>query len=272
MVKNYKIMIMNEYPKYILEINDRFNRQIDVFSPNKADDFVFSLGSPSAKLLAGGVANKPIKLYGSKLLKKMMKHGFDVKELRNLPLSVRDPIAVFDNYNSQTERAILIGLKTKNGNFLVSVKVGKGIDADFDIVTSSFGKKTGGIIKWVNKEMMTYVDKEKALVYLYLAAPIAAASDKEELNSAANIIKEFQNPKLPKENYDRITEISVNIDNCGQYSINCKVDGRQRLREILSGQDARKLARGEANKMEMAEKYYSHALSSKRSVGISMKR
>ena len=102
--------------------------------------------------------------------------------------------------------------KTKDGNFLVSVKVGRGIDADFDIITSAFGKKNDSVLKWINKEKLTFVDKEKALIYLYLAAPIAAAADKEGLNSTANIIKDFQNPKLPKENFEKITDIIVNID------------------------------------------------------------
>lgn len=244
---------------------------MEVFSTNKSDDFVFTLGNPSAKLLAGGVINKPIKLYGSKLYKKMVEHGFDAMELRNLPVAMRDPIAVFNNYGKLNERAILVELKTKDGNFLVSVKVGRGIDADFDIITSAFGKKNDSVLKWINKEKLTFVDKEKALIYLYLAAPIAAAADKEGLNSAANIIKDFQNPKLPKENFERITDIIVNIDHYGKYSIRCKVDGKDCISEAISPSDARKLARGEMDRMELAEKYYARQLENFREKGKRLK-
>lgn len=47
---------------------------------------------------------------------------------------------------------------------------------------------------------MRYVDKEKALNYLHLSAPIAEASDKAELSSATKVVKDFVNPQLSEEN------------------------------------------------------------------------
>ena len=50
--------------------------------------------------------------------------------------------------------------------------------------------------KSFNKFDETYIDKEKALNYLHLSAPIAEASNNQELVSATNIVKNFENPTV----------------------------------------------------------------------------
>lgn len=177
-------------------VEDVFDKQIDSFNENNADETVFMLGRPSALLLAGGVVNNPIKLYGSKLLKKMRKHGFEASELKGLPRALANPIAVFNNYQSDDNRSVLTELKTKNGNILVAINIGKGNDIDFDIISTVFGKEGNSIIKWINKGYLTSVDKQKALDYLHLSAPIAEASNSQELNDAAKVIKDFENPSI----------------------------------------------------------------------------
>ena len=188
--------------KYSLkEVNDKFNNLLDNFTIENADKFVFDLGRPSTQLKAAGVTDKPIRLNGSKLAKKIRKHGFEPIELKNLPLAMENPIAVFNNLGREGNRSVLTELKTANGNFLVSIDLGKGTEADFDIVSSVFGKNGKGVVYWINHNMMKYVDKEKALNYLHLSAPIAEASDNSELLSAANIVRNFENPKENREKY-----------------------------------------------------------------------
>ena len=178
------------------EVNDRFNEQLSEFTIEDADKFIFNLGRPSAKLKAAGVTDRPIRLNGSKLAKKIKKHGFEPNELKNLPMAMEDPIAVFDNLGREGNRSVLTELKTANGNFLVSIDLGKGSDADFDVVSSVFGKRGNSILTWINKGFLKYVDKEKALNYLHLSAPIAEASDNSELSTAAKIVKDFENPNI----------------------------------------------------------------------------
>ena len=210
--------------KYSLkEVNDRFNEQLDKFTIENADKFVFDLGRPSTKLKTAGVTDKPIRLNGSKLAKKIRKHGFEPIELKNLPLAMENPIAVFNNLGREGNRSVLTELKTANGNFLVTIDLGKGTEADFDIVSSVFGKNGKGVVYWINHNMMKYVDKEKALNYLHLSAPIAEASDNSELLSAANIVRNFENPKENREKYslkevnDRFNErLSELIENPNQ--------------------------------------------------------
>ena len=180
----------------IEKVNQRFNKLLERSNEEDIGKITFDLGFPSDILRAGGVENKPIKLYGSKVIKKMKKHGFLLKELKNLPEAVARPIAIFNNLDRRGNRSILTELKTENGNFLVTIDLGKGEDVDFDIVSSVFGKKDTSVVHWINKGYLTSVDKEKALSYLHLSAPIAEASNNQELSSATNIIKNFENPKL----------------------------------------------------------------------------
>ena len=193
-------------------VNRRFNEQLETLTEKNADSTVLQLGRPSDILRAAGIADKPLKLYGNKVIKKMKKHGFKLEELQNLPEAVTNPIAVFNNYQKEGNRSILTELKTADGNFLVSLDLGKGEDIDFNIVSSVFGKSDNKVINWINKGYAAYIDKEKALNYLHLAAPIAAASDNQELSLATNIIKNFENPTLPSEENIRFRENGNELD------------------------------------------------------------
>ena len=189
------------------DANRRFNEELSGLTEENADKVVLSLGRPSAILRAAGVEDKPMKLYGNKVIKKMKKHGFRLDELQNLPEAVAEPIAVFNNYQKDSNRSILTELRTSNGNFLVTVDLGKDADVDFNIVTSVFGKGDNNIIGWINKGYATYIDKEKAQEFLsHQSAPIAATAANSELDTATNIVKDFENPALEDENLFRIGE------------------------------------------------------------------
>ena len=203
-------------------VNERFNEQLGTLTEKNADSVVFSLGRPSVVLQSAGVKNKPMKLYGNKVMKKMRKHGFALEELRDLPRAVADPIAVFNNYGEDGNRSILTELRTQQGNFLVSVNIGKDADVDFNIVRSVFGKGDENVVDWINKGLATYINKEKALSFLsHQSAPIAATAanagqsseslssasqpvqqeiDKQVLDTATKVVKDFVNPKVSDEN------------------------------------------------------------------------
>lgn len=206
--------------------NDKFNEQLETFTIETADRYNFNLGRPSSVLLSAGIENKPIRLHGSKVAKKIRKHGFQATALRDLPKAIAHPIAVFDNLGREGNRSILTELKTDNGNVLVSIDLGRGTEVDFNIVSSAFGKNSKGVLGWINGGKMKFVDKEKALNYLHLSAPIAEASDNAELLSAAKIVKEFENPsdkeRKPEFQFigekgaahmDKVEEATIRLDN-----------------------------------------------------------
>ena len=179
------------------DIDDSFNRQLAILSSSNADSIVFNLGLPSRKVLSAGVSNKPLKLYGNKVMKKIRKHGYMIEELKDLTKAVRNPIAVFKNKSEEGSFSILTSLKTKNGNFLVAIRTGVDADCSFNIVSTVFGKGNEKIIDWINTGYLRYVDKEKALSYLlHQSAPIAAALNREELFRATNIVRHFRNNQI----------------------------------------------------------------------------
>ncbi|WP_314283457.1 hypothetical protein [Prevotella pallens] len=196
----YRLKVGNYTDKFTDElnaVNERFNEELSNLTEENADKVTLWLGKPSKVLLAAGVEDKPMKLYGNKVIRKMKKHGFSLEELRDLPRAVADPVAVFNNYQREGNRSILTELHTENGNFLVAIDLGKGKeDIDFNIISSVFGKGDNKVVDWINKGFATYINKEKALNYLHHSAPIAEALSNSRLSSAAKIIKDCHNPKL----------------------------------------------------------------------------
>lgn len=175
------------------EVNERFNEDLDGLTEENAQNVILDLGRPGDILLGAGLSDRKIRLYGNKVMKKIRKHGFDISSIRNLPIAINNPIAVFNNYGNDSNRAILTELKTEQGNVLATIEWGKGTDAELNIVTSVFGKGKENVVGWFNKGYATYINKEKALRYLRIPAPIAGAQDNQELSSATKVVKEFVN-------------------------------------------------------------------------------
>ena len=231
-------------PADILAANERFNEELDALTQENADRMIFDLGTPSAYLKSAGVHSKPMKLYGSKIIKKQKKHGFKLEELRNLPIAIANPIAVFDNHDEEGNRAILTELNTDAGNILVAISLGKGADIDFNIISSAFGKDTNKIVNWINKGFGKYYNKEKALEYLHLAAPIAAASDNQELSDATKIVQDFQNPPILED------ESSQNVANAKSGEQKYSLPARPAIPKRNEGEGIMEYAQRVANATE----------------------
>ena len=189
------------------DVNRRFNDELGRLTEENKDKVVLSLGKPSAVLLSAGVEDKLMKLYGNKVMKKMKKHGFSLDELKNLPRAVADPIAVFDNYQLDGNRTVLTELQSKGKNIMIAVTLGKdGVDVDFNIVSSVFGKGEDNIVDWLNKGYARYINKEKALNYLHHSdRHISEALSNPRLVSAAKVVEGFENPKVSDENVSEDT-------------------------------------------------------------------
>jgi len=191
---------MKRYIVEILEINSRFNEELRALTPENANSVVLKLGNPSEILLNAGMEDKPLKLYGSKLLKKMKKHGFNATDLKDLPNAINDPIMIFKG-NRPNGFAILVEIVIGYNNVLAILETGKGEDIDFNMITSAYGKARKGINNWINEGKLLYENKEKSLDYLRDPAPIAGVIDSQgektsSVNSGAstiNIVKNFVN-------------------------------------------------------------------------------
>lgn len=194
---------------YSLErTNEQFNSKLSALTEENSRSIVLNLGMPSAILISCGVDNKPIRLYGAKLLAKAKKHNYDVNDLRDLPLYIAAPIAVFKGVY-EGSFAILTEVKIGERNVLAALTVGKGgHDVEFNIVTSVYDKRQDSLVRWINNGRLLYADKEKALNYFSVSAPIAEAQNNQELNSV-----DKDTTINPKNQISEQDSFSLNRDN-----------------------------------------------------------
>lgn len=216
--------------------NARFNEEVERLTEKNADATILQLGMPSGILKSVGIADKPMRLYGNKLMSKARKHGFSLSEIKNLPIAVSDPIMIFEG-SDKGSHSILTELKTASGNVLANIAIGKGNMVDFNIIRSVYGKNEKGITKWILDKKMLYSDKERALDFLNNTAPIAGIERSQELDNVAKIIKEFENPS------DLVRENAINKIREAVEAVNGVTGGRAKVvREADLGKDVPKNA------------------------------
>ena len=95
-------------------------------------------------------------------------------------------------------------------NFIVTIKAVErkrkgGVILEVNEIETLYPKKSKGIVSWINKELASNVDKEKALAWVEaLRTNRETELTEQELNAATKIIKDFPNPKI-SEKFSLIT-------------------------------------------------------------------
>lgn len=200
-------MKITEHTKFSLKkVNDAFNQRLDelVKNPNQKDK-ILRLGRSSSFLKAGGIADADIELEFDKFVRKSgdkykNNHPFNASDLKNLPMAIAEPIAVFKSTNAN-DHVVLTELQKDGKNFIVAIRAVEqhrkgGVVLEVNQITSLYPKEEKGIINWVNTGRISNVDKEKALHFIEALQPHAGTSiTDEELKSAANIINSFETTK-----------------------------------------------------------------------------
>lgn len=177
------------------DINNQFNAELSDLNAENAQSVILKLGKPSDMLLSAGIPNKELRLYGNKLLKKSQKHGFDVKDVKNLPIALVNPIAVFRGEHPNSF-AIITELEINGKKLLATIETDKNGEVDFNFISSVFGKENISVIKWILDGKLLNVDKTKALNFVSASALNADATQNQELYSVTKIIENFVNPKF----------------------------------------------------------------------------
>ncbi|MBO4596579.1 MAG: hypothetical protein J5676_01685 [Bacteroidaceae bacterium] len=110
------------------DANERFNaelqQQIDGTLPK---GHTYRLGMPSGVLQSAGIPNLPIELQASRLVDKSMQenHPFDLQEVKDLPMAIQNPLAVFRSATHIGSHVILTELKHKGKNFVAALEEGQ---------------------------------------------------------------------------------------------------------------------------------------------------
>lgn len=219
------------------KVNDAFNQRLDelVKNPNQKDK-ILRLGRSSSFLKAGGIADADIELEFDKFVRKSgdkykNNHPFNANDLKNLPMAIAEPIAVFKSTNAN-DHVVLTELQKDGKNFIVAIRAVEqhrkgGVVLEVNQITSLYPKEEKGIINWVNTGRISNVDKEKALHFIEALQPHAGTSiTDEELKSAANIINSFETAKENVEKFslkdEKIKSVAekfgVNEDDVAMYA------------------------------------------------------
>ena len=189
--------------------NDDLQRHIDGTLPI---NHIYKLGYPGDILLSAGVESLPMELSAARLSLKSSKdyhscHPFDISAIKNLPIAVNKPIAVFSDTHISDGRIILTELVYNTDNFVVAVrkrkdKIHRKIEVETNSIRTIYPKnQLHGIMGWFNSKenFLRWVDKEKALRFISIQSPsrIADGNKGRAINNAINKINNFQNPFYP---------------------------------------------------------------------------
>lgn len=204
------------------EVNDKFNDRLAqlIENPNQKDR-VLHLGRSSQFLIDGGIADAEIELDFDKFVRKSSEkyknnHPFSAGDIKDLPKAIAHPVAVF-NSTTKKDHVVMTELNHDGKNFIVAIRATEQnrknkVVLEVNQITSLYPKGERGIIYWINNNKLSNVDKEKALHFIEALQPHAGTLTSEELSSAANIVRNFVNPKQNDGNLQKTEKYSLRVD------------------------------------------------------------
>ncbi len=163
----------------ITQKNTEFNDTIEELTEGNADSVILRCGKPSKILKEVGIPNKEIVLQGNKLIKKAKQHKFDISNVKDLPIKLQTPTAIFKG-SYEGSFVVLSEIKINGKNAVISIDINKGEVQDINLITSIYDKADEKFKRWVYEGKLLYKDKEKSLVFLSSSTPIVDATKRQE--------------------------------------------------------------------------------------------
>lgn len=189
------------------EVNERFNNELTRYQNGEMDkNEMLHLGRPQG-VMRTFLPNLPI-VMRQRVIKKgsEKKHEVDVSAIMNMPQHLSSPIFVFQR--SEDTIGVLTDMRDRNGkNVCVAIELKRQIQQgaeylEVNDVRSFHGREFKNIVEPIaNNKALKWVDKEKGLAYLSSASqPVQQEKDKQVLDTATKVVKDFVNPKSESEN------------------------------------------------------------------------
>ena len=187
--------------------NERFNHELTRYQNGEMDkNEMLHLGRPQGVMRAF-LPNLPI-VMRQRVIKKgsEKKHEVDVSAIMNMPQHLSSPLFVFQR--SEDTIGVLTDMRDRNGkNVCVAIELKRQIQQgaeylEVNDVRSFHGREFKNIVEPIaNNKTLKWVDKEKGLAYLSSASqPVQQEIDKQVLDTATKVVKDFVNPKVSDEN------------------------------------------------------------------------
>lgn len=217
-----KLSEANEDVRYRLEediesVNDRFNNELEEqIRGNLPPGHIYSLGHPGEILLSTGVPDYPIQMSASRLRAKSSEYGhdFDLEEVKNLVMELRQPIAVFSYGNKDKAQNIIVGIESNGKQFIVGLSLSPtvgGKKLEINSIRNVFPKNNAEWLNWISQDKLLWADKEKIQGLIDKQRTILADVEYLDLDDIAKIVKSFENPTI-------ISSESLEREGIGAYS------------------------------------------------------
>lgn len=192
----------------LAEVNERFNeelqKQIDGTLPA---GHVYQLGMPGEILLAAGFPTMPIELSATRLSEKSRQanHIFKLSEVKDLVKEINNPMAIFRYGNNA--KNVIVGIEHNGKQFLVGVHFNQSHRGmEISDVRGIFPKDNAEWLNWISQGKADYLNKEKIQTLIDQQRINLAEVDYLDLDSVANILKDFQNPTIDGKNHSALSE------------------------------------------------------------------
>lgn len=201
-------------------INNAFNDALDKqIAGTLPKGYNYQLGKPSSALKFAGIEDLPIELSSRTLEVKSSKdyksnHPFDLNSVKNLPVAIQRPVAIFDSEYEDGRKVILTELKDGKGHSFIAVlglrKLRGRNYAEVNSIISLYGKDSSVIIaNWfdsknpnglgLDKNLCRWADTKKASEWLTNNAS-NVHSVGLSLKRIAKVINSFENNQFSEEN------------------------------------------------------------------------
>lgn len=243
--------------------NERFNNELTRYQNGEMDkNEMLHLGRPQGVMRAF-LPNLPIVMRQRILTKgSVRKHNVAVEALVDMPNHLSHPIFVFKRGDNVL--GVLTEMQDRDGkNVCVAIELNRQIQNGGEIlevndIRSVHGRNVADIVyPIVQNGTLKWVDKEKGLTYLSSASQyVQQEIDKQDLNTATKVVKDFVNPKVSDENVadegvmfrdgdmgleETITKIKVEAAQAAQKATeNLYLGGRVVVHESAEGLEGRK--------------------------------
>lgn len=222
-VKNNVKLSLGDTVPFVREqrsINNAFNDALDKqIAGTLPKGYNYQLGKPSSALKFAGIEDLPIELSSRTLEVKSSKdyksnHPFDLNSVKNLPVAIQRPVAIFDSEYEDGRKVILTELKDGKGHSFIAVlglrKLRGRNYAEVNSIISLYGKDSSvRIANWfdsknpnglgLDKNLCRWADTKKASEWLTNNAS-NVHSVGLSLKRIAKVINSFENNQFSEEN------------------------------------------------------------------------
>lgn len=189
---------------------ERFASELQDYIDGKLDNkHVFRLGTTPEVMRLVGADDLPIELAASVLHRKELKHALDLKDLKNLPSELADPIAIMQSSTIPDSITLITELPTiDKHNMLVAIHLNKQFGkVEINSIRSIYEKSEYGIQSAVNRGELLYLNTKRKPKWLTL--PFQHASGRKAIIKAYGH-EIFTEADLSQAEKDNIFELRQN--------------------------------------------------------------